>query len=494
MEKGLTRNQVISMLTKSPHGDLAQYAPVGLAAASEDPEFYAHLVAWNARKGSIRDAKVALPVLALASQKTDEELRENALAHIVSLDPRNLVRALRFSKGQPILERRRLYRTIERSLREREANKARFDRNAMQHRASLRELYALLHVKPGNAYQRGALGFRSEPNEAHPKGMVLPPQGVFAVLGKLKDMDPAAAAGAIIEHKIPFLAARGALGEKFKDPAVVQALLGAMSPTEVVTNAKAFEGLGVKTNPALRSAFEAALAKAAESTKAALKTTKAAEAIGGKTAEQLRGVQEKQLDKMSVEGDWLIMADKSSSMAQSIEAARQIAALLVRVTSGSVHLIYYNTAPAYYNVTGKSLDEITKMTARITATGGTVPGCALAYAQANHLPADGIVYVADCNENYGAAPRFTDAYKAYCASVDKDVPLYAYQLAGDPPNMLDHAKAEGIDIQVLDLRGGVDFYSLPNLISTMRTNRYSLSDEIMATPLLKLSDVFKLAA
>jgi hypothetical protein len=47
----------------------------------------------------------------------------------------------------------------------------------------------------------------------------------------------------------------------------------------------------------------------------------------------------------------------------------------------------------------------------------------------------------------------------------------------------------GLDMQVFDLTGGVDYYSLPNLIQTMRTNRYSLVDEIMSTKLLKLADV-----
>jgi hypothetical protein len=48
-----------------------------------------------------------------------------------------------------------------------------------------------------------------------------------------------------------------------------------------------------------------------------------------------------------------------------------------------------------------------------------------------------------------------------------------------------------IDMQVFDLRGGIDYYSLPNLVATMRTNRYSLIDEVMAVPLLTLDKVFK---
>jgi hypothetical protein len=46
-------------------------------------------------------------------------------------------------------------------------------------------------------------------------------------------------------------------------------------------------------------------------------------------------------------------------------------------------------------------------------------------------------------------------------------------------------------MQTFDIRGGVDYYSLPNLASTMRTKTYGLVDEIMATPLLSLNDVLK---
>jgi hypothetical protein len=36
----------------------------------------------------------------------------------------------------------------------------------------------------------------------------------------------------------------------------------------------------------------------------------------------------------------------------------------------------------------------------------------------------------------------------------------------------------------------IDYYSLPNIIPTMKTTRYSLVDEIMGTPLLTLKQVF----
>lgn len=480
MEKGLTKQQLIGVLTKSPHGDLAQYAPIGLQAAAADPGFFAHLVAWNHRKGVIRDAKVALPVLALASAGTveDDELRENALAHIASLDPRNLVRAIRFSKGQPLLQRRALYRMVERYLRDREASRGRFERVAMQHRASLKELYALLHVKPGQVAQEVLFAGAK--------------QGVFGVIARLKDMAPDEAAGAIAKNRIPFLVAMGALGAKAKDPTVLQAIIAAMSPTELVTNAKMLDKLGVKTNPALRATFETALQGAAGSSAQVLKTTRAAEVVGGSTGEKLRGVQEKQLSKMTVEGNWLVCADVSASMAAAIDVARQVCALLARVAGGSVHLVFFNNSPTYHDVTGKAYDDILAITKRQVADGGTSPGCAIQYAVERKLDIDGIAIVADGNEN--GLPFFHTAYQRLCKELDKLPPVYVFLLKGDPPNMLDNARLSGVELMVNDLRGGVDYHSLPNLVQTMRTNRYSLVDEINETPLLRLADVFKLAA
>jgi hypothetical protein len=45
---------------------------------------------------------------------------------------------------------------------------------------------------------------------------------------------------------------------------------------------------------------------------------------------------------------------------------------------------------------------------------------------------------------------------------------------------------------VFPITSEADYYSIPNMVQTMRTNRYSLIDEIMEVPLLKINDVLKL--
>ena len=46
-------------------------------------------------------------------------------------------------------------------------------------------------------------------------------------------------------------------------------------------------------------------------------------------------------------------------------------------------------------------------------------------------------------------------------------------------------------LEKFELGHNVDYYSIPNIIRTLKTNKYSLCEEIMEMPLLKFSDVFK---
>src|SRR5579862_535195 len=96
-EKGLTKNQILSELSRSPHGKLEEYLPVGRIAAEKESEFLAHLIAWNQIKGQVRDSQVALPIIALTAPALDPEFVENALAHMAIQGPREFEKAYRFA-------------------------------------------------------------------------------------------------------------------------------------------------------------------------------------------------------------------------------------------------------------------------------------------------------------------------------------------------------------------------------------------------------------
>jgi len=100
--------------------------------------------------------QLAFPLVALRTlAKADADLAENAVANLLLLSPRDLVRAYDFSKhltaqGRPIRggQRRMLERGIRLYLTEREKRVAWWDRTVLQHRDSMKRLYRLAHQKP----------------------------------------------------------------------------------------------------------------------------------------------------------------------------------------------------------------------------------------------------------------------------------------------------------------------------------------------------------
>lgn len=486
-EQGITKQKIIAELSKSPHGKLAEYVPVGKQAIEKEPEFTAHLIAWDRKHGQIRDSKVALPVVGLAFEK-DAELLDNAYAHLALLGPRELLRAYHFARElRPAGRMLPFRRLISDYLHEKERDRG-WDHIAIQHRKTLRELYAFAHVRPETRPDRvRAVLFGKDE-----KGVKLPlPKGsVFEAVRNLKDMSPAEAAGAIMHYKIPFLIALGALGAKAKDSDLVLALIGRMSATELVTNTKMLEKLGVKTNPALRGAFDEALKKAATSKKNTLKTTAAVDAIEDETLkEKMRGLQDKQIAAAGgPDGNWLVLADKSGSMSSAIEAARHVSATLAKFVKGKVWLVFFDTTPMTVDVTGLSLDQIQKATRHVRADGGTSIGVGLNRMLQEKTEIDGIAIISDGGENQ--APLFANVYKQYEVFIGKAVPVYFYDVNGRSgwDRMINSA---GIEMQTFDISGGTDYYSLANTVQTMRSNQYSLVDEIMAVPLLTLDSVLK---
>jgi hypothetical protein len=481
----LTKSQIVSELTRSSHGVLSNYVPTGVHAASQDPDFYSHLIAWNQKNGQVRDSKIALPVIALAESRilADKEWKDNALAHLAQLDPRNLVKAVRLAKS--VQARGGVRKVVEAYLRAREANWPWWERAALSHRESMKELYALCHVKP--SAMADLILFKNQP----------PVGTIFDKVRKLKTMTATEIAGTILTEKIPFLVAMGALGARVKETDVAMAIINQMSATELVTNTKLLERLGVKTIPVLKAAYEEALSKAQGSKKATFKTTRAAEAMDdGALKKKLQNLQEKQIQNLGgVEGNWLVLGDKSGSMQQAIEISKMVAATLSKMVKGEVHLVFFDVTPSYLNATGMEYEKIKEATKRVQADGGTSIGVGLDYILQNNIEVDGIAIITDGAEN--SAPLFAQVYRKYEQKFDKSPTVYVFRCAVSMASYTDvdisrSLKAGSIDYTEFDLKHGqVDFYSLPNIIQTMRTNKYSLVDEIMATPLLTLEEALK---
>lgn len=478
-QTNVTQNQMINEILRIGHGKLSIYTDVGLRAVKDEPELFGHLIAWNAKKGEIRDSKTALPVIAFRGE-TDTELFENAAAHLCQLDPKNLVRALRYNKELPTTNggKRWLDKAVELYVKKREQKPSWWDRTALQHRKNLKTLYAMNHIKPSARADR--ILFKRQ----------FPEKSVFAKVKQLKDMKPVEAAGTILNYRIPFLVAVGALGGIKDKTDVILALIERMSAAELINNTASLKRWGVMENDVLKAAYDKALSKPVKKV-STLKAGKAAEAVGDKKlSKKLKKVQEEQIDKRGgIDGDWLVLGDRSGSMQNAIEVARQVAAILARQVKGQVHLVFFNTSPTYLNVTGKTLDQIQDETRRFSVSGMTSVGCGLEILYDKNILVNGIAIASDGGDNH--RPLFHDSYKKYCAKMGIDPTVYLYHVPGADNSLIKYCNHAGIMVECFELGYDVDYYSLPQLAFTMRTSRYSLAEEIMETKLLTFSDVFK---
>ncbi len=480
IEHGINKTSIIAALSKSTHGKLEEYLPLK-QAVEQEPEFMAHLVAWNFLNGQVRDSQTALPVITLSAPSFPGEYVENSLAHLAVLTPRDLEKAYRFAKQIKVPGRMKsVQRTVTQYLRQREAKFNRWQQTAVRHRAAMRSLYALVHVKPAPFANEALFG------ERYQRGTML------EAVQQLRHMSVAEQASVVLGKKLPFTVAVTSTGRKLNDPDFVLALIQRMTPTELVTNQKMLIKAGVRTIPALRAAYEEALARAADSKKSknVLKTTRAAEMVEDEVIrEKLKGLQEKQLNKMSgVEGNWLVLVDKSGSMKNAIEAGRQVAGILAKMVKGRVWMVFFDIMPRGTEVTGMTYEQIKEKTRGVTANGGTSIGCGLLGMMEANVEVDGIAIVSDGGENHN--PYFYDVYARYSQKIGKEVPVYFYRIAGGEGDSFSRLMANAhFDVQIFDVGTDVDYYSLPNLVATMNTNRYSLVQQILDTPLRTVADV-----
>ncbi|MFA5584296.1 MAG: hypothetical protein WDA09_08785 [Bacteriovoracaceae bacterium] len=485
MEKAvISQQQIVNQLLRMPHGDLKVYADIGLKAAKHEAELFAHLIAWNEINGTIRDSKVAFPVFALRGER-DDELFENAAAHLCKLSPKDLLRASRFHKelgphdlnggGAWLKKAIRMY------LKTREENRGWWDSTALQHRNSMKSLYAMHHIVPGQRAQK--VLFEKE----YPRG------SIFEAVAELKHMNPQEAAGTILNRKIPYLVAVGALGGIKGKTDIVLALIERMTGQELITNTNMLQKMGVFENSALRASYEAALERMKRDKKTTtLKAEKAAQAIqkaDKKTAQKIQRAQEEKIDNSKgIQGNWLVLGDKSGSMSSAIEVARNLSAVIARAVKDEVHLIFFNREPTYFNVTGKSLEEIRELTRRQYSGGGTSVGVGLDYLREKKIIVNGIAICTDGEEN--SLPLFYRAYQKYSEELGINPTVYLFLVPGNDV-VENKCRRAGIPITVFKNAHKMDYYSLENIAKTLRTSRYSLLEEIMETPLLTMAEVFK---
>lgn len=476
MESAVNYNAAAGACGLSVHGKLEAYLEALRPVATADPDFLAHLTAWNARSAKVRDSLAALPAISLAYAPPHTADRENAYACMADLAPRDLIRALKFHRsiqGKQFTARNDTQAFVARYLRsfERDGDVL-LSRRVYLHRRSLDTLYRFYHL-PMPPTMLAAL--RSNDH------------GIAFAVKMVGQIDPTQAATLIRELSIPFLAYSYALGRLLENHDAAVAVVDTMSAAELTTNMKMFERRGLLNAPAVRAAIEQKLAKP-KARGSAQKLTRAADAMQNtEMRARVEKARENAIDaSYRPRGNALILGDRSGSMRQSIEVAKLIAGALARYVDGKVYLCWFNSAALIADVTGMDTGAIAEKSHMINAAGGTNIGIGLQTAIERGYDIDAVFVVSDGEDT--VYESFARQYTAYEKRTQGKRPVVAFfECNGGRDNLKESLTRHDIDFTHFDFRSGaVDYHSIPDLVRTVRFDRHGLYQEIMDTPLRKL--------
>lgn len=487
------RLEMLNALLTTPHRDLMPLWPVHRELCAKDPRFYVRLAAWYADKGEVRDHKEAFVVALCLS--SFEGHRDVGLAMLRKLPPYQVARVVDFVHGRKVTRRKptkekkkavrevvgdfglfrsvpRSMRTeVERYLREREESPAWFDSTALTARKALKRLYTVLHVKPAERAQ--AILFDDRP----------PADSRLAALKLVRlAKSPDDIADAVTKAKLPFRVAVSVLTEV--TPKVLEALIGRMTPQEVINNLALLQRHGAMANLELRVLVEQRLEAAKKDTRVStFKAERALAAVG--LGDELRGKLEEVTD-LRIKARGLLrratglLVDKSGSMEVAIDAGKRIAAMLSAACEKELYVYAFDTMAYSIEAKGRDWADWKRAFDGIHATGETSVGVALEVMRRRKQLVEQLIIVTD-EEEYNP-PFFVESYLKYRQELGSSPTITFVKVPDSTTKLEDQCRRAGLVYSVFEFTG--DYYSLPNLVSLVEPpSQLDLLLEIMDYPL-----------
>jgi len=463
------RLEMLNSLLTTPHRKLEDVAEIHQLMVELDPLFYGHLAVWYQRHGDVRDHKEVFLGHLLASGL--EEHRDAGFVMVQEFAPYQVARIVDFMKQQLGKMPRSARTAVRRYLQQREKNPQFFDRAALRNRKAMKHLYASLHIKPST--RADAVLFKNNP----------PPDSLaFALKQLAKGTSPTEQAQLIIEQKIPYTVAVGAL--KQITPTVLVALISTMSPQETINNLNSLQERGAMANPQVKALIDAKLKEAQTDHRvSAYKARVAADAanLDAATTAQLEQITNEQVkSKGKITKPTAVLVDKSGSMDAALEVGKRIAALISGISEADLFVYAFDTMPYLVQANGKQLSDWERAFAHLRAGGGTSVGSAVEALRRKKQVVDQIIIVTDEGENN--QPYFADAYQTYSREMGI-MPNVVIVKVGYAYDWLEtQLKAKQVPLDTFTFSG--DYYSLTNLVPLLsRPSRLDLLMEIMETPL-----------
>lgn len=462
------RLEMLNSLLRSPHRQLGELVELHQDMVELDPLFYGHLAAWYQRKGEVRDHREVFIGTLLASP--EPEHRGAGFVMIQQLPPYQVARVVGFMKTSLGKLPRSARTAVVRYLRRREADPVVFDRAALRARKALKSLYAGLHIRPDRRAEQVLFKNRPPADSLAHQVKLLAAAGSDAEQARL-----------IRDQRIPYTVAVGALQRM--GPEVLEALVEAMTPAEVINSLKSLKARGAMESDRVRARVEAKLEEArADRRVSAYKAKVAGEAAGaeGELAQRLERVTDEQLKRKGrIRRPTGLLVDKSGSMTSAIEVGKRLAAMISAVAEAELVVYAFDTVAVPVVAAGATEADWARAFAPLEADGATSIGAPVVAMQQRGQKVEQLILVTDEGDN--TAPRFPDAYRDYVQAmgVEPDVVIVKVE-AGD---WLERALAGcRIGYDTFTFEG--DYYSLPNLLPMLtRPSRLDLLMEILATPL-----------
>jgi hypothetical protein len=464
------RVQILNSFLTTPHRKLDELASLHAEALMHDPLFYGHLALWYFQKSEVRDHKT-LFVAHLATCE-HKEFREVGWVLLQELAPYEVARVLDHSKRTIGKVPRSLKSAIAYYLMTRENNPRQFDGAAMRARNDLKHLYASLRLKPGPRAQ--AILFDEQP----------PEDSSLAALKKLAHaVNAEKQAEIIVENKIPYTTAVGTL--KHLTPSVLVALIHAMSPQEVINNMASIKRRGAMEHSEVKGLIEAKLAMA--KTDKRVSTMKAKKAVefahlDAETERKLTDITDQRVaDKVEIKRPTALFVDKSGSMTQAIEVAKQLAALVSAVTTADFRVYAFDVAAFEIKVNIShnrrlTLSDWESAFKMIKADGGTSIGVPLSKMTRERIYVEQIVLVTDEGEN--SSPFFRHAWTEYVKEMRVSPSVIIIKVGGSHLPFEKGLQELGVEMMTYEFRG--DEYSLPNVLPLLALpSKAELVDLIM---------------
>lgn len=464
------RLEMLNSLLTTPHRRLEEVSELHRQMLERDPVFYGHLAVWYAAHGDVRDHKEVFTGNLLASTVAGH--RGAGFVLLQNLPPYQVARVVDFVKRARGTLPRSARTAVVRYLREREENARHFDGAALRARKSMKHLYAGLHIKP--SLRADAILFKDAP----------PADSLAYALKRLAQAETGAAqAELIVEHKIPYTVAVGAVRKL--TPTVLAALINSMSPQETINNLKSLKARGALAHAEVKALVDEKLAGAATGERvSAFKAVRAAEVAGvdAQTTARLEHAASAQLRKRGrITKTTALFVDKSGSMTQAIEVGKRIAALVSGVAEAKLYVYAFDTIGYPVASAGRGeLSDWERAFQNLHANGGTSIGAPLETMRLRRQAVEQIIIVTDEGEN--TAPYFNGIYARYCADLQLAPNVVIVKVGGHSDQLERQLSQSNVSFETFTFAG--DYYALPNLVPLLsRPSRLELLMEILETPL-----------